>query len=810
MLHHVSEGDTTAQNNDDGRGAGCRATRRGSTSMTTLPGTWSRRVAVFTCAFAVLGLATTSHADATGSWAGSFSDPLLGEIAVASGALTETAGSVTGTVTIEFLDPDAAGVYQVSGTATATKVKLKGTNAAGASFKWKGLWTSDNALDGKAKVKTATDKVKGTLLLGRNPAGPGGFQPCESAFFDGEVMGLVLQPVCAACHVPGGVAQATTFRVTLGDALATQRSIALHIDTANPAASAILQKPLALVSHGGGQQISPDSDRHLALAEWVDRVASGSHCDTDPGMTGEPLTPDELLIRASMDLRGRRPSLADLDAVSADPNTYEARVDAYLGSPEFIERVKDIYDDALLVRREDFREEDRAETWALYAEALELLAYIVANDRPFTEIGTADYTVANELFQQDLLRMPFPMEPVTGAVWQPSHYLDGRPHAGLLTTSAFYEVWDTNNTNKNRRRANRWSILFHCYDFLDTPVDVTRDVDNSDDDAVLDAVTTRADCRGCHATLDPLASFLFTLDHADGLESEDPNGFYRQDHAEYWRTANRRPPAVYGVPGLDLGDLGRLLTENERFAQCQTRRAFELLFLRAPATSAELTTASDIATRWRTEDGYNYRALVKRWLLADVYRTRPTAADPAWVRRVSPERLETLFEDLTGFVWTRTVDDPAVAPIPRLTSEDRGFKIILGGVNGVSVTRRAHSLNASVALVHRKVAALAASHVVDTEFGMPDGERRLLAGVRGDENPAVDAAPLRAHIARLARRFYGERWAPDGPQVDVWFTLYDQLYRDRTQASLVPGTAGVRAWRGMLAAMLRSPRILLY
>ena len=106
--------------------------------------------------------------------------------------------------------------------------------------------------------------------------------------------------------------------------------------------------------------------------------------------------------------------------------------------------------------------------------------------------------MANELFQSDVKRIPFPMEPVRGAAWQPTHYTDGRPHAGLLSTSAFYEVWDTNNTNKNRRRANRWSIVFHCYNFLDTPVDVTRNVDNNDADAVLNAVTTRSDCKACH------------------------------------------------------------------------------------------------------------------------------------------------------------------------------------------------------------------------------------------------------------------------------------------------------------------------
>src|SRR5690349_2319015 len=251
-------------------------------------------------------------------------------------------------------------------------------------------------------------------------------------------------------------------------------------------------------------------------------VAAGTQCQGPADVTMVPMRPNELLVRASMDLQGKRPTPAELDAVEADPTSYATFVDQYLHTPEFVERVKDVYDDALLVRREDFTDEARDKTWAIYAEALELIGYIVKNDRPFTELGTADYTVANALFQSDMKRMPYQMEPVVGPDWQPTHYLDGRPHAGLLSTSAFYEVWTTNNTNVNRRRANRWSIVFHCYNFLDTPVDVTRNDDNNDADAALHAVTTRPDCRPCHDRLDPTAPFPCPLDHMSAQGVDPP------------------------------------------------------------------------------------------------------------------------------------------------------------------------------------------------------------------------------------------------------------------------------------------------
>jgi hypothetical protein len=82
--------------------------------------------------------------------------------------------------------------------------------------------------------------------------------------------------------------------------------------------------------------------------------------------------------------------------------------------------------------------------------------------------------------------------------------------------------------------------------------------------------------------------------------------------------------------------------------------------------------------------------------------------------------------------------------------------------------------------------------------------------VRGDEDPAVAEGALRAHLARIARRLYGIRYGEHSPEIDNWFQLYTHLYRDRTQAAAVPGTPGARAWRGVLVAMLRSPRLLIY
>ncbi len=775
------------------------------------------------CAVAALR-STPAHADLTASYDGTLSMRKPRSTAVVAGALNQSGAALSGTLALDLDPSTVGGVFWVNGTVKKTRISLNGTNSKGATLRWRARIGKSTSL-GVARVSGRGKRMKGLLALTRRLAEPPGNPPCDSSYFTLQVMGRVLQPICANCHVAGGAAQAANFRVTAGDPLATMQSVDGNIDRQDPAESRFVKKPLAAMPHAGGQQIAAGSDEYNILLQWATLVATGQQCSGGGNVPLTPIAPGSLLVRAAMDLRAQRPAPAELDAVEADPNGYPAFVDTYLHSPEFLERVKDTYDDALLVRREDFKDESRDETWAIYGEALELISWIVANDRPFTEIGTADYTVANDLFQRDTRRVPFPMEPVMGSAWQPTHYLDGRPHAGLLSTSAFYEVWDTNNTNKNRRRANRWSIVFHCYNFLDTPVDVTRNVDNNDANAVLNAVTTRADCKACHDRLDPMASFLFPMDNA-GLENgTNANDFFSGD-AERWRFANKRPPAVYGVPGTDIRDMGRSLVQHPKFAECQAKRAFKLLFLRDPRTNAELATLADFAARWGTEDGYNFRSLVRRWMLSDVYRQRPQSDGADWVRRASPERLEHLIADLTGFVWSRLPQDdeddadpnsdpPRMTPVPLLTNEEDGYKVIFGGINGVSVAGRSYALNASVAMVHRKVAALAADYVVTTDLAQPDwNQRKLLAGVSGAENPTTDQAVLRAVIARLVRRLYGQHVDPASAEVTSWLQLYQALWMDTTQGGTgggqVPGMPGERAWRGLLTAMLRSPRILLY
>src|SRR5258708_6267090 len=64
------------------------------------------------------------------------------------------------------------------------------------------------------------------------------------------------------------------------------------------------------------------------------------------------LTPVQHLTRASLTLRGVRPSVDDLQAVATDSTALPAIVDRYLATPEFGATIKDLHNASLLLRVE--------------------------------------------------------------------------------------------------------------------------------------------------------------------------------------------------------------------------------------------------------------------------------------------------------------------------------------------------------------------------------------------------------------------------------------------------------------------------
>jgi ubiquinol-cytochrome c reductase cytochrome c subunit len=205
----------------------------------------------------------------------------------AAGSLAQSGRTVNGTLVLGGADPAVAGAYVVSGTGTARKLRVAGASANGMRVVWRGR-VQAGGLVGRIVVRGVHRRLGGSLRLARRSS-TGDGASCDAvftqnqAFFTGQVMDPVLVAICATCHVPGGQAQATRLIVVRTDPLATARSVAGLIDTATPAASLLVQKPVAAVPHGGGQQLMPGSAPEAALLQWATLIAQASCTTQGPG-----------------------------------------------------------------------------------------------------------------------------------------------------------------------------------------------------------------------------------------------------------------------------------------------------------------------------------------------------------------------------------------------------------------------------------------------------------------------------------------------------------------------------------------------
>lgn len=539
----------------------------------------------------------------------------------------------------------------------------------------------------------------------------------------------------------------------------------------------------------------------------------------DPDPTLVYLTPPQHLSRASLALRGMRPSLEDLKAVEADPEQLPAIVDRYLASPEFGETIKDLHNETLLLRVEQptltFPAPPSVATATavemnagVFDEALRLIADVVMTDQPYTKIVTADYTMTNGVTAA-VWGLPH-----TGPVdqWSRSTWSDARGAAGILGIEALYHRWRSTGFNYNRGRANMISRSLLCHDFLHSDIDVDTSVDLSDPDVVANAVIANPSCAGCHQTLDPVASYLFpfrgqfNLGQLQDGRATYPVGGYLVGQETRWQTTNKRAPMFFGAPAGKLAGLGQAIAEDPRFARCTATR-FASYLTEVPKDQLSGAWIARLQAAF-VAGNFNAKQLAKQIVLSDEFRVSydtddAQAAALVGAQKVRPDQLSRMLYDLTGFRWT-TTSTAKVRQMPYgtadlLQSDFIGFRVLGGGIDSYFVTEPVHTMNATSSLVTKSAAAAAADFVVEHDLTAPIAGRTLFVAA---DVGATDPALIRAQLAYLHGRIYGELVAPDSPEVDETYQLY-------TEALATAGTAR-RAWKLTLIGMLADFRSLFY
>ncbi len=530
----------------------------------------------------------------------------------------------------------------------------------------------------------------------------------------------------------------------------------------------------------------------LCLLLFACNPAANS-ASADPEAHLVPLPAPLLLRRLSLDLRGVLPSVAQLDAVEADPDTLATYREQYLTDPRLEDRLVAMLGerwhtrvDAFDIRHYDYKLDDRDEfafEQAVGEEPLRLMAHVVMTEAPWTEIVTADYTMANEMLA-DLWPIAYPTD---GSGWRQSTYTDGRPAVGVLATNGLWWRYVTSTFNLSRSRVAAASRLLTCYDILERPISFSATPALLDEDGTAAAIQGEDACVACHATIEPAASAMFgfvpVVSHnVDEVETYHPE---REPLGEPTLGVSS---AWYGTPIDGLSELGPAIAADPRFTTCAVE-TFATALWRRPTEPADDARLEALRVHFVAEE-LHVRALIREILQGPTWQAGglDATADEETVLRertrrlLSPDQLQSAIEDLTGFRWTENGFD-------QLQNDERGFRVLAGGVNGVNVLRPQQDPGLTWTVTTERLAQAAASTVVDNDLG--GGTPRLLT-VSGDARPG-DAA-FDDQIRALTWQLHARR-ATDA-EVGAWAGLWTAV--EATDGAL-------SAWKAVLAVMFRDP-----
>ena len=533
-------------------------------------------------------------------------------------------------------------------------------------------------------------------------------------------------------------------------------------------------------------------------------------CAPDPAPEQAPaMSAHDLVVRASLDVRGVRPGIAELERVAADPDAAEDLVADMLRDPRFPGRVRALWTevfrtkvDRFMISAPDVQFDDEA-AWVLAVgeEPLRVLEEVARADLPWTTLVTADWTMANGVLA-GVAPLALDAAPDGPEGWARAHYTDGRPAAGVLATLGWNLRYTSTLSNMNRGRANAVARVFLCQDFLSQPIDFSEDVDLRDAERVARAIAEDPACVACHRTLDPLASHFYGYWAQDSFDPAEALR-YHPERERAWRGVSGVAPGYFGASSTGrLDALGRAIAADPRFARCAVETAWSLLVRASPTESDE---AALVVVRERfVREGATPRALVGAVLDASAYRAGASAASGAPRKLVTPDVLASSVEDLTGFVWTR--DGADLLSIDAVGVEEKeedrgasgtGFRTLAGGTDGDSVVVSAMLPSVPSLLVQARLAEGAAAYAVGQAAA---GAPSLFEGID------VTVVPTPEDAARTVQRLYlrvlSRHVALDAPEVTELLALWDAAHAVRNDPR--------EAWATVLTALLRDPSFLVY
>jgi hypothetical protein len=716
-------------------------------------------------------------------------------------------------------------------------------------------------------------------------------------FFETEVWPKVGERTCLNCHAPRGDAAESKFLLEdpalHADYLARNRQAFLRMASQKKdGVSRILLKASGKLDHGGGAQLKPGTSGYRVLEQFVRRLegapdAFQATASSRPFFDGVRMaSPERLLRRVTLSLAGRLPTSEERAEVERDGEPAVHRLlDHILTEDAFYHRLAEGFNDIFLtlgypglpddaLSYDHFEktrhwyekfdlshvpEKERTKAGykltddyrkALLHEPLELVKYIVRNDRPFTEIVTADYILVSpytargygifESLKSQFKNLEDPYEYIPARI-PALKGRDGRvqktgaglyPSAGLLSMFQYLRRYPTTVTNRNRLRARMYYRHF-------LGIDVMKLAPRVADAAAVAAKFSNPpfqapECVVCHKTIDPVAGLFQDYFNEEGHFGPRKEGWFTDMFG----------PGREGkdLPGEDrwraLQWLGQETAKDPRFASAMVEHVYYILMgrkvLEPPqdiddplftprrrAYDEERRMIRDVGRRF-AQNGFNLKFVFKALIATPFYRVdglTETVQDPArraelddvgLVRLLSPEALERKIQAVFGFSWGR------------LRDSDQKFAILYGGIDSKEVTERNGDPSGAMGAIQRIMANAVACKAVAKDFDLPPEKRRLFPEIEPgdlpDASPDAEGKILRG-ISHLHDVILGREHAPGHPEVKRTYALFRAILEEaHAKKGLSPQESyfckgqekreedpkyTIRAWRAVVTYLLR-------
>ena len=599
---------------------------------------------------------------------------------------------------------------------------------------------------------------------------------------------------------------------------------------------------------------------------------------------------ESLLRRLTLSLAGRLPTTRERQVIrEKDLAGLDTILDQLMSEDAFYERLKEGFNDIFLTdgyegngelilsydhfnetrhwyQKHDFshiegkrqRQEalwDMARIYreSIRAEPLELIANVVRNNRPFTEIMTADYMMVSPysargygIYQQVKEQFKDPDNPfeyvparLPALKNRQGKMQESRtgsyPHAGLFSMFHYLRRYPTTETNRNRLRASMYYRHF-------LGVDIMELADQVADAAAIDARyetpwMEAADCVVCHRTIDPVAGLFQDFYNEEGHFSPRKEGWFKDMFAPGLEGENLPKEEKW----RSLQWLASRTAKDPRFAVAMTEHVWYILSgrmaLRPPqdiedplftprrrAYSMQRGEISRVARRFAREE-FNLKLVFKELAKSPFYRADGLKAvvehphrkaelhDLGVTRLLAPEQLERKIEALFGKRWGQV---------------ESKMKILYGGINSQSVTERLSEPSGAMGAIQRIMANDVSCLHVTPDFALEPAKRRLFPHIEKDivpgENPANDLR-IRQTIVSLRAHLLGLHEAINHPEVDRTFELFSAVVteagkrkgidtRDSYHCGRIAGKRvedphyTLRGWRAVVTYLLRQPEFL--